>query len=68
MITREPRPGDLIEYGTKTWVVHHVRDNICYSQADEGRDKKCFIYQFPNGQYNHLHTIVGKEDFGGSRV
>jgi len=60
MITREPKPGEIIETPDgEYWKVDHCRFGICYSQADVQSDTKCFIYQFPNGEYNKLHRIVG---------
>ena len=66
MLTKKPKQGDNIEYRdnagflVRTITAHHTRDGICYSQADESKDKHCFIYQFADGRYNNLHTIIGE--------
>ena len=65
MLHRIPEPGDTIEYlGDKPykWTVHHIRDNICYSQEDELSDGKSFIISFNEGinglVFNSMHRIV----------
>lgn len=63
-MTREPKPGERIHnLDTDThFRCHHTRYGICYSQRDEQEDGRCFIYQFPNGEYNSLHQIVGENN------
>ncbi len=64
MLTREPKQGDTVEYEHDNngpidrWAVHHTRDSICYSQADEQEDGKCFIWKFADGELNKMFTIV----------
>ena len=60
-MNRKPEQGDTIYYtptGEK-WLVDHTKDNICYSQADELNDTKCFIYWFEGDKaFNNLHVIL----------
>jgi len=60
-MNRKPVKGDTIYYtptGEK-WLCDHTKDNVCYSQADELNDNRCFIYWFERGYvFNNLHVIL----------
>jgi len=60
-MNRKPEKGDTI-YNTltgETWKCHHTRDNVCYSQADESKDNRCFIYWFESDKdFNQIHVII----------
>lgn len=63
MITRPPVIGDIIRYIPTgfEWEVKYVTQHIAYETPDIRDSKHCFIFKFPNGEYNTHHEIVGEE-------
>lgn len=58
VITRKPRKGDRLTYGSRRGTVTEVHGRVAWLRDEESKRATCFIWSFSDGSTNTYFTIV----------